>query len=405
MRITTASQFERSVDILQQRQQGMQSTQERLISGKRIARPSDDPTQAARAERALASQSRIEASQRALEASRSVMEQSESALGDAVDVMQRVRELVVQAGNGAYADAQRRSIADELRGLRQQLLGIANRSDGAGGYLFAGQGASMPPFVDGSSGVEFKGTAGQMIAAASEVLPLSVDGAATWMKSGSGNGVFETAYEVPADPDHRPAVWIDAGRVTEPGALAADISYSISFGGDADSGYTVTLSPAPADGSPATRAFESGKAIEFDGLAIAITGTPAPGQDTFAIRPSSRNLSPFDVLDQLAEELETPSRTGAQTTQTVQHGLRDVDSTLDTLMSLRSRLGGVLDQTDGIDGRLAEQKVAAQSDRSEAEDLDMVEAVSKFQARQTSYDAALKAYSMVQRLSLFEYIR
>ena len=34
----------------------------------------------------------------------------------------------------------------------------------------------------------------------------------------------------------------------------------------------------------------------------------------------------------------------------------------------------------------------------------MVEAVSSFQTRQTSYDAALKAYSMVQRLSLFQYL-
>ena len=38
MRIATASQFQRSVDIIQQRQQALQSTQEQLISGKRIAR-------------------------------------------------------------------------------------------------------------------------------------------------------------------------------------------------------------------------------------------------------------------------------------------------------------------------------------------------------------------------------
>ena len=49
MRIATASQFQRSVDIIQQRQQALQSTQEQLISGKRIARASDDPTEAARA--------------------------------------------------------------------------------------------------------------------------------------------------------------------------------------------------------------------------------------------------------------------------------------------------------------------------------------------------------------------
>ena len=34
----------------------------------------------------------------------------------------------------------------------------------------------------------------------------------------------------------------------------------------------------------------------------------------------------------------------------------------------------------------------------------MTEAISKFQSRQTGYDAALKSYSMVQRLSLFDYL-
>ena len=46
----------------------------------------------------------------------------------------------------------------------------------------------------------------------------------------------------------------------------------------------------------------------------------------------------------------------------------------------------------------------AQTERSAAEDLDMVEAISEFQGKQTGYDAALKTYSMVQRLSLFQYI-
>jgi len=34
----------------------------------------------------------------------------------------------------------------------------------------------------------------------------------------------------------------------------------------------------------------------------------------------------------------------------------------------------------------------------------MVQAISDFQLQQTSYDAALRAYSMVQRLSLFQYL-
>ena len=57
MRISTASQFDRSVDLIQRRQLALQASHEQLASGKRITRASDDPTQAASAERALARES------------------------------------------------------------------------------------------------------------------------------------------------------------------------------------------------------------------------------------------------------------------------------------------------------------------------------------------------------------
>ena len=46
----------------------------------------------------------------------------------------------------------------------------------------------------------------------------------------------------------------------------------------------------------------------------------------------------------------------------------------------------------------------AETDRSAAVDLDMVQAISDFQGKQTGYEAALKSYSMVQKLSLMQYI-
>ena len=58
MRIATATQFDRSIDLIQRRQQSLETSHEQLVSGKRITRASDDPVQAARAERALARESR-----------------------------------------------------------------------------------------------------------------------------------------------------------------------------------------------------------------------------------------------------------------------------------------------------------------------------------------------------------
>ena len=142
MRLSTANLYDASIANLQRRQQSLQNQQAQLTSGKRIASASDDPTGAARAERALAAIGRVDANQRALEASRNSMTLAESALGDAGELLQQAREAMVAAGNASYSDAERGSQANKLQGIRDQLLSIANRPDGSGGYLFQKTGSA-----------------------------------------------------------------------------------------------------------------------------------------------------------------------------------------------------------------------------------------------------------------------
>ena len=136
MRISTANQYDATIDNIQRRQLGMSEAQTRLTSGKRVLRASDDPAAAARAERALATELRSTTSQRSAEASRVLASQSESALGDAQELLQQAREAMVAAGNASYTDAERGIQADKLKGLREALLAVANRSDGSGSFLF-----------------------------------------------------------------------------------------------------------------------------------------------------------------------------------------------------------------------------------------------------------------------------
>lgn len=299
MRITTANAHRETIDTLQQRQQQLQQAQQRLASGKRVERASDDPAAAARAERALATQSRAVADQRGLQASRNAMQQAESALGDAGEAMQQVRELLVAAGNASYSDAERANLGERIRGLRDQLLAIANRGDGAGGWLFGGQGATQPPFADSGGTVAYTGLAGQTQVQAGEPMPLTLDGQATWLGS----------------------------------------------------------------------------------------------------------LSTFSVLDRVASELQTPGRSGPQVAQTVADGLRDVDVVMGRLQWQRARAGESLNRADSVESRLADVTLHAQTERSLAEDVDMVQALSDFKARQTGYEAALSSYAMVQRMSLFQYLK
>ena len=234
MRISTANQYDSTVDNLQRRQVGLSEAQDRLSSGKRVLRASDDPAAAARAERALVTELRSTTSQRSAEASRVLVTQTESALGDAQELLQQVREAMVAGGNAGYTDAERSIQADKIKGLRDALLALANRSDGSGSYLFGGQGSNQPPFIDSPapSGVQFSGVAGQTMTDADTSMPLSFDGPAAWLTARSGNGVFVTRSADNSITGNPVAgAVIDAGSVNDPSALfpVADTGYRVRF--------------------------------------------------------------------------------------------------------------------------------------------------------------------------------
>ena len=395
LRITTANAFATSIDNLQTRQNELSESQAQLTSGKRVLRASDDPTAAARAERARALVQRADSTQRAVDASRNAMTLTEAALGDAGDLLQQAREIVVQAGDASYTDAERSDLADQLAAIRTQLMGVANRTDGAGGYVFSGQGAAKAPFLDQAGGVAFTGAGGMVKAASAEPLPLTLDGGNVWLSATSGNGVFETSQGTST------TAWMDAGRVTDPSQITG-AAYSLQF--SVSGGQTTYSILKDGQATSVTgAAFVAGQAIEIDGLAVNVSGSPANG-DAMEITPASNDLSAFDALDQIVKDLKTPLRSNAQTTQTVQNGLRDLDAVRNHMQSARSMAGETLNRIDGVEGRVADLKLFGESTRSAAEDLDMVQAISDFQNRQTGYEAALQTYSSMQRMSMFDYI-
>ena len=396
MRISSANSYQSALDTLVNRQSALTSNQEHMTTGKRVNRASDDPAAAARAERALASERRTVANQRAVDASNNAMTLTEGALGDADGLLQDVRSLLVSAGNATYSDAERSTVANELSQIRQQLFAVANRNDGAGTYLFGGQGAAQPPFADLPGGVQFQGTSGQLQVASGEPLPLTMDGESTWMQARSGNGVFETRAVTSTG-----TAWVNNGSVTNP-SLVTGSTYSMQFTVAAG----VTTYSVLQDGLPTAQtnvSFTPGQAIQINGQSATITGQPANG-DAFEMAPASASLSVFDAIDQAIADLKTPGRSNTVITQTNVINLNNVDQVLNQVLAGRTAIGATMNRIDGVTGRLSALALSSKTERSNAEDIDMTQAISDFSNQQTGYDAALKAYSMVQRLSLFNYL-
>ena len=162
MRISTAQIFRQGITAIQNDQQAIANTQQQLSTGKRILRPSDDPSgavQSLRLRDRLASTDQY-ARNGGLATSR--LQQEEAALKQMGDALQRARELTVQAANATQTNESRAAIAQELRQISASLLDTANARDANGEYLFAGFRTTTRPFVtDASGAAQYLGDGGR----------------------------------------------------------------------------------------------------------------------------------------------------------------------------------------------------------------------------------------------------
>ena len=162
MRISTLQMFRQGVGSILDQQTQLARTQNQLSTGKRIVNPSDDPIGAAQLVGLSESLRIAEQYQRNGEMARFRLEQEEAVLGSVLDNLQRARELAIQGLNDSNSAEDRAAIALEMRQILGEVLGLANRKDGNGQYLFSGFQVQTEPFTDNGAGVfSYAGDTGQ----------------------------------------------------------------------------------------------------------------------------------------------------------------------------------------------------------------------------------------------------
>jgi flagellar hook-associated protein 3 FlgL len=405
MRLATANTYDNTLANMTNRQASLAELQEKLSAGKKVVRPSDDPTGAAQAERAMTRSARVDVEVRALNLQRNSMSVAESTLGNSIDALQSLRQLVVSAGDAAYTASDRTSIAQEIAGLRDQLFTYANKQDTNGIPLFGGLASAPQPFIDNPppTGVTPQFIAG--VRSSTDVsIPSTMDGQAVWMNVPTGNGVFKMGLGA----GNTGQLWTDVGRVITPSALTGN-NYTVTFNVSATTPpvttYDVsmtTVTPPPVT-TPVTtgQPYVDGQDITFGGLSFVARGVPANG-DTVQITPSTRT-DLFAVLDQTIAGIKGASN-GHVLAQNLSLALAQIDTAMERVQSARSQAGELLKRADTIESNQGEKTIQLAADRSRAEDMDMIKGISDFQNQQTGYDAALKTYAQIQRLSLFNYL-
>jgi flagellar hook-associated protein 3 FlgL len=430
MRISTNQIFEGGALGIQNNQANLFRLQNQMSTGRRMLSPEDDPVAAAQA--LLITQSK-EVTAQHMENQKSASSQLglvDVQLGSLTDLIQNVRERVIQAGNTNLDTGNRAAIATALDAQLTELVGLANTQNGVGDYLFSGyQGGTLPFAVGGAAAVSpaldspyaYYGDDGERLlqVGASRQLGINVSGNDVFMAARNGNGSFavETGGNIAGGGINLGSAVTSGGSVLDPQKWtlavnnpAAGQPLEIRFAVAA--GVTTYEVYDSVSGSTAPQAFTPGQAISLVtaggvdfGSQVVVQGAPAD-QDTFTITPST-SQSIFQTLQNIIGLLRTPigpANTTAEYTNDLGLQLQGLDRALDNTARVQADVGTRMHELDTLTSTSEDVDLQYATTLSKLQDLDYVKAISEFTQQQSQLEAAQKSFVTVSQLSLFNYI-
>ncbi|MCT4704224.1 flagellar hook-associated protein FlgL [Enterobacteriaceae bacterium H20N1] len=317
MRISTQMMYDQTMRGVTNAQSAWLGYGEQMSTGLRVNRPSDDPVAASQA--VVLSQAQSQTSQYALARTFATQKVSleENVLSQVTTAIQTAQEKIVYAGNGTLSDDDRASLATELSGIRDQLLNLANSTDGNGRYIFAGYKTETAPFTDGADGVSYDG--------GNTAITQSVDASRTMTIGHTGTQVFNT---------------ITSNALAEPDKT-----------------------------DPETDLF---KMLD---TAIAALNTPA-------------------------EDLDDDKK--AELTAVIDKTNRGLKNSLNNVLTVRSELGTQLNELSALDSLGDDRAVDQKTQMSSLVDVDWNSTISSYTMQQAALQAAYKAFTDMQGMSLFQ---
>ncbi|MDB2316396.1 flagellar hook-associated protein FlgL [Luminiphilus sp.] len=156
-RISSSQFYLNSLNSILDAQTKLARTQTELASGKRILRPSDDPSASLKISEIQTELSKIETYQRNANSVSTELSLAEAAIASVENVVLRAKELAIRGNNAALSLSEKELISAEVMGLKEQLLSISGTKAPNGEYLFAGTRVDQPPYADINGSIEYQG--------------------------------------------------------------------------------------------------------------------------------------------------------------------------------------------------------------------------------------------------------
>ncbi|MCB1666986.1 MAG: flagellar hook-associated protein FlgL [Porticoccaceae bacterium] len=400
MRLSSVQIFQQGISGILEQQAKLQHTEQQLATGRRVLTPSDDPVAAAQILDITEDLELMDQYQRNGNLAETHLRQEEAVLDDVGNLLQRVRELVVQANNASQSPETRQAIAVEIEAQLDGLQALANSQNADGDYIFAGFQNTSEPFTKQGNTYSYNGDDGQRLlqVGRSSQVAIQDSGLDVFVAVPSGNG----RYEIAANPANSGTAV--AGTNTVQGNFVAD-NYTITFS-QATPADPITYQVT--DGAAAVIAsgnYVSGENITFGGASIGFDGVPADG-DSFQVTPSTKQ-DMFSTLQDIVSVLQGSGSAPAEIAllnTAMGQALENLDQGIGQVLDVRAAVGVRLNQVENQLNINDSFKLQMEETLSDIQDLDYAEAISRLNLQLTALQAAQQAYVKVQGLSLFNYL-
>ena len=399
-RISSIEQFQQGIDNILRQQARLNQTQLELSTGKKVNKPSDDPSAATQLLKLSALKSNTKQYDRNIDAARNQLELQESVLSNVGNVLQRIRELVIQANNATQSNESRAAIADELYNRIDELLQYANTKDPDGEYIFSGFNSRAPAFVKNGANFLYQGDQGERLLQISEDSTIAVrtNGASLFeaIKTGDGRFILQTGQANSGNAlvklDAASSATLDDYTLTMSQATASDpLTYTVK------NSSNVVI---------ATGDYTSGESINFEGITMVLEGNARDG-DTYQVS-QSENKSIFSTVKEIADSLNTKIDTNsgqAKLSNDLGQAIGSLEQASLSIQVARTSVGNKLEAIDVRSEENSASLLRLEKQVSELQDLDFAQAVSQLTIQSTALQAAQQSYIKIQGLSLFNFLR
>ncbi len=327
-------------------------------------------------------------------------------------IITQLRQTALQGANAGSSTATSQALVSTAQSELQQLVQLANSQDANGRYIFAGTQTGTAPFAILPNGqVAFTGDAGTNVLEVAPTLtvPVSISGQNIFSNVPAGeNGVSVTAAAT-----NTGSAYAAAQSVTSASQLTAEqlagTQFEIAFSSvpDGTLNYTVTSgigSPGSAGFSAsstivASGSYTAGTDLQFGGLNLSISGTPAAG-DQFVVQPAGTS-SLFQTVQGLISALAS----GSSSSQPIENAIVNLDNAQTNILSAQGALGSSLTQIQGVQAADNTESTNNQVQLTNLQSANLPQVLANYSESVTALQAAELAFSKIQNLSLFSVIQ